>query len=149
MGYTHYWGFAKRTGNAKRTEELYQKAIKDCQKVIQYAKKNIVNLSGYSAHTTGYGGINFNGVREEAHEPFVLREHLNQNEHFTFCKTARKDYDVVVTACLAILKYRLKNYIDVSSDGHPEDFIEGVALARHVLKRNIHNPLGRGFKLVG
>ena len=151
MGYTHYWTFRKTDkikGEAQKVEELYQKAIKDCHKVIlAYYKDNkgtYSSLSGYSAHTKlgQYGGIQFNGKGKNAHEDFYLREHFKQNfegfgSGFHFCKTAHKPYDIVVTACLSILSYRLGKYIEVSSDGLGHDWIDGINLAEKVLKLKI------------
>jgi hypothetical protein len=153
MGYTHYFKFKKVKGQAKQIEETYQKAILECQKICKvYREENKGtenSISGYAAHCKvgEYGGLDINGVKENAHENFVLREHFNQNEDFNFCKTARKPYDIVVTACLALLKHRLGDSIDVSSDGDPSDWIEGVALACRVTKLKVKNPLGQTAKL--
>lgn len=156
MGYTHYWTF-KKTDKTRVLENHYQIAISDCNKVIKYYnravkrinEKHYSRLSGYSAFTSDYGGIKFNGVGKFMHEDFTLREHFNQNfenfgKGFDFCKTARKPYDIVGTACLCILKYRLGNAIEVESDGEYLDFNEGLELARKVLKRKIKNPIMHG-----
>lgn len=151
MGYTHYWKFNKPThkiGESQRVETLYQKAIKDCYKAIrryqrEYPKGNKCRLSGYSAHTSKYGGIGFNGKGGLAHEDFTMREHYSQNlEHpFNFCKTALKPYDTVVVACLAILKHRLGDLIEVSSDGSALDWRAGVELARAATRLAVKNPI--------
>ncbi len=137
MGYTHYWTFTKVKGKTKETEELYQKAVKDCQRIILAYKKEFGGLAGYSAHTKlgQYGGIDFNGAREEGHENFVLREQFKENYSFNFCKTAQKPYDEVVTACLIILSHYLGDNIKVSSDGYQEDWQSGLELVKKVLKR--------------
>ena len=136
MGYTHYWTFKKTSRSASLVETKYKQAVKDIAKVVLHAKKNIVNLSGYTAHTEvgQYGGIDFNGVQDEAHENFYLREHFSQGLDFHFCKTAQKEYDVVVVAALIILKFRLGSNIEISSDGDYGDWIAGLELAKHVLK---------------
>jgi len=151
MGYTHYWKMNKvKNITAKKLEETYQKAIKECQKIaLTYNNSCKVlgldeeRLSGYSAHCKvgQYGGINLNGKEDLMHEDFILREHFNQNENFNFCKTAQKPYDIVVVACLAVLKYRLKDNIVVSSDGDSKDWTKGIELANHVLKLKIKNPI--------
>ncbi len=98
-------------------------------------------LSGYSAHTNGrYGGIEVNGKQDLAHESFILREHVNQNES-GFCKTARKPSDVVVAACLLILKYHLKDGFVLGSDGTQSDFADAVELASRVTRRKIKIPV--------
>lgn len=142
MGYTHYLSF-----NIRRNRELekkYQLAIKDCNKIIkayQRIAETDNRLSGYSAHAKGYGGINFNGKKELSHEPFILREHLNQNERSIFCKTAEKPYDLVVVACLSVLKHRLKDAITVGSYGCFHDWDLGVRFAQFVTKLKLKNPL--------
>lgn len=143
MGYTHYWSFKPVKGQAKQTEKLYKQAIAECQKLVRAYYAEHGELSGYTAHTKpgSYGGVHVNGKGEEAHEPFILREHFNQNNKFNFCKTALKQYDTVVVACLAVLKYRLGDHIEVSSDGDSTDWVSGVALARRCLKRQVRNPI--------
>jgi len=148
MGYTHYWGFKKPAKNtAEKTEILYKKTVLECQKVIKYYYKENGGLSGYSAHTKlgQYGGINLNGKGDQGHETFILREHYNQNEG-DFCKTARKDYDIVVVACLAILSYRMGHLISVESDGYSHEHIAGIQLDERVLNRKIMNNLMRNKK---
>jgi hypothetical protein len=137
MGYTHYFTFKKAPkGKASQIETNYQKALIDCQRIILAYSNVNGGLSGFSAHTKlgQYGGLNVNGSKEDGHETFVLREHFSQNESFNFCKTARKPYDTVVTACLIVLSYRLGACIDVSSDGDATDWTEGLRLAQKVLK---------------
>lgn len=100
------------------------------------------HLSGYTAHTKPgqYGGLMINGKGENGHEDFSLREHFSQNES-DFCKTARKSYDVVVTACLIILKHYLKDNITIGSDGGASDWSPGYCLARFGAKiDNINYP---------
>ena len=150
MGYTHYWSFkAIPKGKIGAVEKLYQQAIRDINRAClayqkQFESGDFRRLSGYSAYTNKYGGVKINGSREYSHEDFVLREHYNQNRescYFGFCKTAEKPYDVVITAALSILKYRLGDLVDVSSDGRPMQWNAGVLLASSVLKRKIKNPI--------
>jgi hypothetical protein len=147
MGYTHYFTFRKPAkGQAKTIEIAYQRAIADCQRVIKRYYADHGGLSGYSAHTAigAYGGINVNGKGDDGHETFALREHFSQNldsDAFNFCKTARKPYDLVVTACLAILKHRLGDCVTVSSDGRASDWAKGVAYARKFARLSIQNPI--------
>jgi hypothetical protein len=143
MGYTHYFRFSKpKNITAAEVELKYQQAMRDCTKVVQYVYNKLgISLSGYSAHSSKYGGLMFNGARFNAHEDFICREHFSQNEHFNFCKTAYKPYDIAVVACLAILKYRLGDSVEISSDGNYKDFEKGTALAAKVLRRKIKNPM--------
>lgn len=134
MGYTHYWRFKKPSDiTARQLESLYQLAIRQCNRLIKSYNANLklidskhpYRLSGYSVHSSQYGGINFNGTAELSHECFVLREHFNQNEAFNFCKTAQKPYDIMVTACLLLLKHYLGNAIEISSDGYKHNWTVG------------------------
>jgi len=136
MSYTHYWTFNKTKTKAADVEKAYQRAIRDIHKIVLFSKKNVVNLAGFTAHTKvgAYGGIDFNGVKDDGHENFYLREHFSQGIGFHFCKTARKQYDIVVTAALIVLKHRLKGAVDVSSDGWSDDWEQGLELAKLVLK---------------
>lgn len=99
-----------------------------------------------------------NGKADLAHESFVMREHYKDNigtnkyaykpNGFSFCKTAQKPYDTVVVSCLAIIKNRLKNLIEISSDGNSKDWELGVAFASKVLKKDILNPLDKNYNLI-
>lgn len=161
MGYTHYITFKLPKGTKAATLEAnYQTAILECARVAhaynaECSDKGLTDarLSGYTAHTKvgQYGGIELNGKGDLMHETLTLREHFKQNfeefgNGFAFCKTARKPYDTVVVACLAILKYRLGNAVEVSSDGTAGDWVNGVLLARRVIKRKVPNPLSTRTK---
>jgi hypothetical protein len=158
MGYTHYWTFRIPRGEKHPAlEKKYQLALKECAKVAHVYNEECnmrgedwARLSGYTAHTPigTYGGVLINGKESNAHESFELREHFKQNFEgfgggFSFCKTARKPYDIVVTACLAILKYRLGNAIEVSTNGESMDWIDGILLARRAIKRKVPNPVSK------
>jgi hypothetical protein len=138
MGYTHYWTFkSPAKGTTKQVEADYQRACKAITKMlIAYNKARPSGaedrLSGYSAFTTHYAGVKFNGSKDCAHEDFILREHYKLNESFNFCKTAQKPYDVVVVAALTILKYYLKDNISIGSDGCAEDWEPGLLLAKQL-----------------
>lgn len=156
MGYTHYFSFTKPKGIPARVmEEKYRKALIECARVAHAWQRECADwerLSGYTAHTKlgTYGGLELNGKGDEAHEPLTLREHFSQNFEGTnplnraggFVKTARKPYDTVIVACLAILQYRLGNAFKVSSDGDSSDWNAGIALASRVIRRKVPCPKG-------
>ena len=145
MGYTHYFTFKKAPkGQAAKVEKLYQLAIKDCQKIIRKYSKEFGGLSGYSAHSTKYSGINFNGSeRMGSCEDFVLREHYNENDLNNFCKTGQYDYDKVVVACLIALKNRLGELISIGSDGFEHEWSAGLLMARvYLRKQKLFKPIG-------
>ena len=147
MGFTHYWEFIKPKsikGKHQEIEDQYQLAVRQCQRLVKAYNKTIKSidvkhpdrLSGYSAHTklNDYLGLEVNGTADLAHETFSLRDHWSANEAFNFCKTNRKPYDVVVVACLIILKHYLNDLVVVSSDGFQSDWTDGLRLAKSVSK---------------
>lgn len=147
MGYTHYWQFTMpKRGETAKIERAYKKALKECATIARTYYLANGGLSGFSAHTEPgkYGGLKINGKGDEMHEDFIMREHFKQNfeDHtnplvrsgWNFCKTARKPYDIVVTACLIVLEYRLPGNFSADSDGYTDDWAEGLELAQRILK---------------
>jgi len=72
-----------------------------------------------------------------SHETFSIEREVepkkemgidNKNTTFGFCKTARKPYDVMVTACLILYKYHFEKLVQISSDGDPEEWDTGWRL---------------------
>lgn len=66
--------------------------------------------------------------RNLGHETCVLTRKIHKDSYkddsgavFGFCKTARKPYDLMVTACLILYKQYFP-YVEVSSDGDNEDW---------------------------
>jgi len=166
MGYTNYYTFKPiPKGQIKLTEKLYQQAIDACNLVARSYRDQHrgtdLSLSGFSAHvkSNAYGGVNFNGKGDLSCENFILREKYNLNfdkpflgqdgNGFNFCKTRGYPYDVVVKACLLILKFYLKDQIDISWDGPMDDAADGLELARDVTKLNIELPFNGELTLVG
>jgi hypothetical protein len=147
MGYTNYWTCHKaKHGNAKKAEETYQLAIRQCQRVVKSYNKQLkaldpkhpARLSGYTAHcdVSEYGGLNVNGVADLACESFTMREHWNENTDFDFCKTNERPYDVVVKACLLIMKHYMGDLIEISADdgGDQSDWMNAYELVERVTK---------------
>jgi len=113
--------------------------------VRRYYKEN-GGLSGYTAHCPigAYGGIEVNGKKPENGETFALREHFTQNleaDFNTWCKTFQRPYDLVIQACLTVLKHRLGEAIEVKSDGTCDDWDAGVEYARQVTGLKLSNPI--------
>lgn len=73
--------------------------------------------------------IIFNGIGNNGHETMVLQR---DGKEFQFCKTARKPYGRVVTALLILADFHSPNTWLVTSDGEPDDWQEGLELARTV-----------------
>ena len=137
MGHTHYWQFNKKTASTVLNTRRYNRTIAKINLVVKrynelMPKGSDLRLSGYSAFTSNYGGVNFNGCRGNDHEAFILRECFNENEAFNFCKTARKPYDAVVCAALIILKHYMQDAVEISSDGKASDWSHGLAIAKEI-----------------
>ena len=133
MGYTHYWKATKV--DAKE----YKAALMDIAKIVKDQKAILAGPNGEpKTRPITNDGISFNGIDEDSHETFDLP--AAGLKKFDFCKTARKPYDTVVTACLARLA-EVKG-VKVSSDGNMDEWKAGVALAVKVLNRPVVNPLG-------
>jgi hypothetical protein len=147
MGYTHYWKFNKdiQRGEQSKVEALYQTALNDCRKIVKKYQKRFESgdyrrLSGVTPHAPHYMGVSFNGAGSQAHEAFILMSHYRANDSFNFCKTAYKPYDLAVTACLLVLKHRLRDYIHVSSDGESIDWAGGLILATQATRLKLSIP---------
>lgn len=128
MGYTHYWkgypGFGADSWGelARGVAEVYrlcaERGIALCYEYDEPKRMPYISLRE----------INFNGPGEQGHETFCLDRDWDGS--WNCCKTARKPYDIAVTAILAYLSAMYYDYdLSVTSDGGPEDWAAGVALA--------------------
>ena len=59
-------------------------------------------------------------LKDLGHETFILKRKYSEGD-WTFCKTARKPYDLMVKACLILYKYYFSD-VQISSDGDEEDW---------------------------
>ncbi|KAJ5969797.1 hypothetical protein N7501_006045 [Penicillium viridicatum] len=123
MGYTHY--YAIHGWETPEWQKAWAQLIQDVPNIIKEAR---VPLSGPTEDedkitpvvVDSEKGIDLNGVRGNAHELFILCK----PGEWTFCKTARKPYDVVVTSILLrIWMLALKN-LDLGSDGGYENWAD-------------------------
>lgn len=138
MGYTHYWDYKQASHASLRL------AADDMIKIL--AAEWIVPLIGDAFGETPVPTIVsnekkveivFNGLGVNGHETFSFPP----TEGFNFCKTARKPYDGVVTACLVAAADRLGVNLTVTSDGGAEGLSAGCQLAARVLGRPLVNPI--------
>ena len=135
MGYTHYW-----YQDPKLDADKFAAASLDIAKVIEASEVTLAGGMGDAGTTPEIGPekIWINGVEDDAHETFAIEptakkqdwESGEDSKVFNFCKTARKPYDEVVTASLAVLKHHLGDALRVSSDGDFDEWSEGLALAK-------------------
>ena len=107
MGYTHYWRKPNGTDGMENALPVIKDILNRYRDVIQYeCDDNIDPVCNEEL-------IRFNGIGDEGHETFYFQ---SGKENFSFCKTARKHYDIVVCECLIVLNYFIKD-LEVSSDG--------------------------------
>lgn len=140
MGYTHYWKM-----KIDAPQNLIDEAVADCNKIVESSKKLLAGWNGSGDLEVYPNRVCFNGRGEMSHETFAFppqrKEAFEPGMTFDFCKTARKTYDPVVTACLAAVKDRMGEHIEVSSDGYRSEWEDGVLLACEILGRDIQNPI--------
>lgn len=123
MGYTHYIN-----GSTKCTKQAWASAIDDIQRVVAMAGIPLANGQGEPGTLPIFNEeeVYFNGVGPASHETFVVR--YGGATVSDFCKTAQKPYDLMVCACLIILKRWIPT-LKVSSDGGEEELGWGNAIS--------------------
>jgi len=137
MGYTHYWDRKE-----KLDPNLFGQASKDCQKVCNNSQVEIqFEYNEPNPPVFTRDSVRFNGIGSDGHETFAVARHYKhsypqkdeQGRLFTFCKTACKPYDRLVTACLVIFKHHFGDAISISSDGEMSDWKDGMKECQDVL----------------
>jgi hypothetical protein len=111
--------------------ETFESFVADCKKLCKASKVPVVNGTGDKGTRPAFGPdrVAFNGVEDDSHETFWVQPGAKD---FDFCKTARKPYDLCVTACLIALKRHSPSSV-VSSDGGSEDWQAARDLCEKVL----------------
>ena len=130
MGYTHYW---KTEEPVTFSKEEWDKLKETARLIFKECKAMNIKLcydedKESSPPRANNNEIVFNGFKDLSHETFVLTPTING---FNFCKTARKPYDVAVTALL-IYVHAHKPNIKVTSDGDTNNWIAGWNLLHKV-----------------
>ncbi|MEM8783466.1 MAG: hypothetical protein AAGE65_11505 [Planctomycetota bacterium] len=161
MGYTHYWYRA-----AELDPATFRRWSRDVWRLAQALPPTTETAGGFyrDRRLTLHGAdglgeprftascVAFNGrcggrssVDELGHEAFYLPRVFHpepyqtpdpRGRYFAFCKTARKPYDLLVTAALVALKHHFPE-VQVLSDGHAEDWSAGLRLTRDVLGNGV------------
>jgi len=146
MGYTHYW-YKNYDAETAVFESKYAELLPIVEKIVRIAG---VQLEG----NVSSGYIQLNGIGSDGHETFVwlhgksaggfnMLMNLGEDEDeqgdnaprfarglFAFCKTAQKDYDVVVVAILCAIQHIYgEELVKVSSDG---DMVRDWAAGREI-----------------
>lgn len=155
MGYTHYW-------NQRRdfTRAEWRQVCVDIGAILKHVQHelNIPLANGGGDPGTqpeiDAAAIIFNGLGDNAHETFIVnrvrpaKEEWQSKRGDDFCKTARKPYDLAVTASLCYLSTITRDHdratgepvvgteiYSVSTDGDGPDFLAGLQCARDALPR--------------
>jgi len=154
MGYTHYF----RRSETKHPQKKWNAFLEDAKKVacrfklcipqsIQFITDDDKIIKGDYEIKIGDGmgegnppeytkdKIRFNGVGEEAHETLGIDR--VSDDDFGFTKTAHKPYDLLVTATLVLYKHHFGKKVEVSGDGGPDGFQNGLDLVNETLKTSI------------
>ena len=124
MGYTHHWSNSRPIDDSEweaittRARQILRVAQDDLG--IALSEEYDVNKMPIVSEKE----IRFNGYADEGHETFMITRDADE---YSFCKTARKPYDVVVVALLQLLGVYAPGF-DWRSEGNDEDLIDGLAL---------------------
>ena len=140
-GYTHYY-----TWKQPPDDTSLKACVADMNRLIE-ARKSILVSPGRPESTPGSlklsaTNVDFNGISDKAHEPFVFPYAFSDHDSFNFCKTAWKPYDEVVTACLIVARDHFSpSVLEIDSDGSWSDWSRGAKLYASVFGRPARNPM--------
>jgi len=137
LGYTHYHPRA-----AKLDAQKFSKFSRDCKLLKRAAEAQGVKVRfEYDVPRPAVFSedvVRFNGINDDGHETFYLPLETHDGSPydgriFAFCKTARKPYDLLVTACLIMAKHHFGKDVCVTSDGEQSDWDAGRGLCLSAL----------------
>jgi hypothetical protein len=145
MGYTHYW-----YRPLELPRERWTPFLGDWLKVYDKLVLRGLSLSDPDSPALPpvfhEGLVAFNG--RPGWEPFLLSRRYERQDFvkpdgrcFSFCKTARRPYDLAVTACLLVAKRAFGSILTVSTDGEDADWQAARDLCQEVLG------YGRDFRI--
>jgi hypothetical protein len=128
-GYTHYWTW-KETPN----KDSLKQCIKEMKQLVESRRTLLAGPDGEGKPILKSDQIEFNGVGENAHEPFIFP----REKGFNFCKTQWKPYNEVVVACLFVARDHFSpSQLEIASDGQvePDAFQDGRQLYAETFSR--------------
>lgn len=137
MGYTHYWWIKPQVLRLvrKRMPEL----VADFRRLLSVPGfPRLASFDGRGEPVLGPERVDFNGVAPEDYESFNFPPEeggyvTEEGFLFSACKTAKKPYDLAVTAFLTLARWHLGDAIHVSSDGGIEDWAPATSLVEREL----------------
>jgi hypothetical protein len=129
MGYTHYWRFHKEKLDLENLRGTFKIVSEEVKRLHDCLSDKIVICGGLGTGTPiiNESEVWFNGDEEkgEDHETFCIE--WKGEGGFSFCKTARKPYDLLVCASLLSFHNHFpRDVFQLSSDGGAEDWQEAV-----------------------
>lgn len=135
--YDHYF-----TWNQKPNEADLKQCVAEMNALINARKDMLVSpdLEGSVPGSLKLESlkVDFNGVGNDAHEPFVFPG----TNGFNFCTTDGKPYDEVVTACLIVARDHFSpKVLSINSDGSWDDWEKGAKLYTSVFHRPAKSPI--------
>ncbi len=123
MGYTHYFKVSDEHNLAiidpsEDTKDRIGIVMGEIRTIVQHhfgILDNVIFRSGETYDETPL--IRFEGIGDQAHETFLFD--FGDLDNFAFCKTARKEYDIVVCLVLISIGRYLGEFVEIGSDGFP------------------------------
>lgn len=133
MGYTHYW---KSNQDNKLKPEHWLN-------IIHHTRLSLIDqfpqIKIERVHITN-AFIEFNGLDNQGHEDFWF---TTQKTEFSFCKTARKPYDLLVVGVLLLANHYAPNEWIITSDGTKQEWqgiLDTITATNPFIPRNIQIP---------
>lgn len=138
MGYTHYWRIKEPQALARAMPRI----AADLKRLLPHLPP-LAGPFGTGKPEIGEV-IAFNGVApKDDYESFILDpfepvpEWRKDEGHFAFCKTARRPYDLAVTATLLLARHHAGDAITVFSDGFVPEWLP----AAHLIRKHLGYPI--------
>ena len=134
MGYTHYYEILDTEADLKIVE-----IGRDIAEVIRRCEVPIWDVEGTpgGAPRISRRRIAFNGIEPGACDDFLyppmfdLNPSLGLREGYSYCKTHRYEYDIVVCVSLLVIKHHLGDNVRMSSDERRNEPAWRKAIALH------------------
>lgn len=152
MGYTHYFRRRELEHDAGRFAAFVEDVKKALANLPKFSLSSGACYAENKLLLAGGDGIGkpeitnevvcFNGRKagDMWHESFVIEQKVEfeagsygdhqreqfkkEGDVFSFCKTARKPYDLAVQICLILYKKHFGELVAISSDGDEDDWVE-------------------------
>lgn len=119
MGYTHYWNFKNKVApaeieNGRLKWELAVNKVKEALAYVQSKGIEIAGWDGTGKPIVNTKEISFNGAGQGRCETMYISY---KDGSWSFCKTERKPYDLLVCLTLLAFKDAFGDDFEYTSDG--------------------------------